>query len=196
MSVLDDIFSTVSEEVVCRTLLRPNLRVTEDLVHFPALLQAWVDTFSQLYCKENAYKLSVLLDIYKDYLIPYQYSIYERGEYNGHKIVGISVADMTEKKIEYKKSIIDEWIISLNLGHEVFNNEHKLTILKSIFEVWTDWGSNKIPNGYEHDYYVHQEAHTPLSLYGIPDVELAGVVSRYSDYINCIQTLLKGRGYY
>lgn len=155
MSILDDEYESELEVAVAKQLINPTIDKWDELVHLPALIQAWYDELHESIDKGEYIRTVKLLRTYKENLLKVRYTMW----YGKGAPVHLSVDVLPEYKIEKKIENVDCWIewwslTAMGCSNESPNQSDITSMFRSIFEICTEWGANKVIDIYDVDYDI------------------------------------------
>ena len=182
MSVLDENITDVTDKIAGRSVL--TISTDDDVYNIPALLQAWYTVLYECYSHGDIRRLINALDLYRWTHIPYKYSITETGWDDGR--IRISIKPLPEAKLEYYRELILMW-----MQHFEFNGceySYFFDCVKAVFDIHTDWGTNRIPLNYDKDYRVVVRDEKTGTLNASDKYET--IKTKYQLYIDTINFLL------
>jgi hypothetical protein len=164
--------------IVAKQLINPTIDKWDELVHLPALIQAWYDELRESIEKGEYLRTVKLLRTYKENLLKIRYTIW----YGEGVPISLTVDKLPEYKIEKKIENVDCWIewwtlVVMGCLDETPNQSHTTSMFRTIFEICTEWGANKVVDVYDEDYYVIVSPY--ISIQTPKDIEPVYVKTKY-----------------
>ena len=175
MSILDDDIMDITDQKTKRSIL--TISGGEDVYNIPALLQAWYTVLYECYSCCDRRRLINALDLYRWTRIPYKYSIKETGWDDGR--IKLDVTPLSETKLEYYRELILIWMQHFEFSGCEYSYFFDCT--KAVFDIHTDWGTNRIPMDYDKDYIIMDPNNLNSKI---------NIKTKYQLYVDTINSLL------